>query len=1216
MFDRFIWTLVSRYIKNTLFFLLLKYMDQLSLKENFLLRKHPIIPSPQRVVNSSSNSSRAAILTETNKTVINDVMQCLFKRQSLDLIQITLLILYNCNLKTILSLRLVSKGFQILISHDSKIHTNITSSPLNYKLKVTIPRFQLSKFETSHPFFQIYKQLYQPDLDLHEKIEFAIKENIETCVYLTLSEFFNLPQELYRFKESKLKIILTIFRQEVLPPEHKGGNFLSLLFEKVSSKCPYPLKFLDNVIAINIQNFGMYSSYSEICSHNIAENSNYFSNLRKLTFSCIAMTTRFNLPPIPNLERISILEIGHSMTVSLPNSDCFKSIIKLEIHKISHNTTVNISNAFSNVTHLEINTIEYGVTIIFPESLEKLTTLTLPNFNNLTHLPKSLPNLKNLLLTKMPFLIGILDIGRFNPLNLSYLNIDFDLYTDKNTISQLPDSFSDLTALYIKKIFTTNTFIFPSSLNKLKILSIKEISGTLQLPSCLPNLTSLSLEIYAFQTTKDNAILVLPHSMPNLVHLSLSIKMHFDSKMHLFDPERLQKIFDQPIGVNEYIIELPHSLSNLRTLFINGHKAMLQLRSQSGSKVFIIDGPHDDITRKLLNEVNKRLNRINRPTINTIFNTSPNETRIRIQQQPKYKEIFKITNLSKVSIFERSCYMFPELFSLVSDISDVKSILLLRLISKNFFTFVNWYLSKNKRLTVSFAINDFLKQSHCSQNEIFTPLKEENLMFTRTHHQLTPIQLEANEKARFYNIVSKFNFAKENANIQIIASIENLFHISLILNSISDDQLRITLTINNFSELKSAQNIFSTQEDREIFNKITKLDLSAINISNDNILDDINSLLIIVTQNIDLFPNINTLILGNVETDVNLALPSVVKTLNLGGCMHNCFTLRLLETSKNLENLRIKFIKRNAQLIITDSFKNLKSLRIGPLNNSASCHISNEINNLQVLMIGNMHEYSSIKLPSLLNNLTSLTMGYVNSECSELEFPTSLHKLTNLSLGDIDCSKFVFKPDSLDNLTTLKLSETNENFILPDSLPSLKTMILENVSQHFKWPTYLDNLTSLSIGNLYYKFFILPNSLRKLTTLSVKNINSHTSLILPDSLSNLEVLTIGDLGDRKYLEKLMESEKNDKRPNSLYWAKTTIGHARLVLPHSMNKLTLLILGNIDSTAIIKFPTEFKMLKTVRAGTIENSVVIQQLESIKKIENVEMIYTTPGICGIQ
>ncbi len=99
--------------------------------------------------------------------------------------------------------------------------------------------------------------------------------------------------------------------------------------------------------------------------------------------------------------------------------------------------------------------------------------------------------------------------------------------------------------------------------------------------------------------------------------LKICTVKEIDDNVNLEFPDELNELTSfivGKIGKNSRL-KLPNSLHNLTHLSINGHIANLGL--VNGLKIFITETGHDEVTRKLLNAINERLNIANDLKIST-----------------------------------------------------------------------------------------------------------------------------------------------------------------------------------------------------------------------------------------------------------------------------------------------------------------------------------------------------------------------------------------------------------------------------------------------------------------------------------------------------------------------------------------------------------------------------------------------------------------------
>ncbi len=122
-----------------------------------------------------------------------------------------------------------------------------------------------------------------------------------------------------------------------------------------------------------------------------------------------------------------------------------------------------------------------------------------------------------------------------------------------------------------------------------------------------------------------------------------------------------------------------------------------------------------------------------------------------------------------------------------------------------------------------------------------------------------------------------------------------------------------------------------------------------------------------------------------------------------------------------------------------------------------------------------------------------------------------------ITFGDVDSDVAFDLPDVFSNLEQLHVGNLllNATLKLPDSLCRLKKLSFGNIYREAKieFPSSLNDLLDLSIGTMMNSstFIELPNSLTNLRNLTLGDFYPNTHVDLPNTLLNLDNLTIGDM---------------------------------------------------------------------------------------------------------
>lgn len=514
------------------------------------------------IIKEESASSRAVEYGSESFIKIANLTESIFNRQIADLSSVLLNILFKCNLKSLIVLRSTARGFKDLVSYISHIHREIACSPLMDKAALSFKCCQLN-LQVNAPEFPVISQ----------KFEFAEREKLEMQIEITVADLRNASQLLNTVDEKRLKILLKV----------KTPLEIQLL-QTLLSNHPLP-KFIDKIKGIDLGNF-------------------YVDNITVGSINTLLMTIAQNIVSFKNLTNLTFGEIKNNVTLVLPDSPAFNCITKLIFGKICYHASCTIPSSFFNLRYLSTGDIgDEGS--FFSSNKEPLKfQLSLPNLVDL-----KIGSIKKGVILNFPqidnienLIVGLID-GKINKahslVNLKNLTITelggpFD---DKGL-----NSFINLTSLTIK-IFRGKSIScdLTCSLPNLTKLKIGDLDGRCILRSSFPNLTNLSIK----KIDKNNCF-AYETLLPNLTNLSIkNVQTNYVGESSS-SGTRLHHMQGE---VRERSIQLPESLNNLTNLNINGHNAILHIpKNVGGFKTFIIETPYDDVTRKLLNAINKKLN--------------------------------------------------------------------------------------------------------------------------------------------------------------------------------------------------------------------------------------------------------------------------------------------------------------------------------------------------------------------------------------------------------------------------------------------------------------------------------------------------------------------------------------------------------------------------------------------------------------------------------
>jgi len=551
------------------------------------LNPNPTI-SPENKPTLISNPVSDARKTYDLEAEVKNTVESLFKRKAEDfdkLVSYKLIspILFYCDLKRILLLRLVSKGFYHILSPTfllglpSPLATAITSFHFDKIYPIIDPSIQ-EQFN----FFQNYAM--NCIVKIKDQKELA---SLQTFLLDPANKKFIDNIEVFDFKELPINTITAgLINTLLLICFSYNGNFIAKLKTIIlgdiieSSIFTLPESFNRNTTL----RFGNIKEGNALTIYGSAKNLTTFS------IGDIETKTMFKLlAQLPNISSLTIGDVKQSTVVlpqaldslttlitgSIENSSLslpvsLNNLITLDMQRISL-VKIKLPDVLNNLTNLRID-INSGA-IQLPNSLDSLTDLSISlgddeeillsdykakDKREILNLPNTLNNLKTFSINRtwpLPESLNNLTTFSIEELdsdlklsssfhNLKTFHID---YICDHTL-EITDELTNLEILNIGAIYAKSTLELSSSLNSLTTLAIEEICGAKIILPELKNLTSLLIGEISNQGGSGRgkegkwvqAELILPYSLNNLTALMLG-----------------------SIGYNS-IIRLPSMLNNLR----------------------------------------------------------------------------------------------------------------------------------------------------------------------------------------------------------------------------------------------------------------------------------------------------------------------------------------------------------------------------------------------------------------------------------------------------------------------------------------------------------------------------------------------------------------------------------------------------------------------------------------------------------------------------
>ncbi len=347
----------------------------------------------------------------------------------------------NYDLKEILQLRLVSKGFCELMNYPKGLSAK------------AIVSFQC-------------KQLYPSDeQSIKYKFMFAKNNSIETVLKIENPDDFEELKKLVLEKQNLFDQIDKIDLEKI-EINNDSADFINQLLTELKNSASFPS--LTNLTLGNI------------CHESTVK---FPDSLQKLTIGKVQENTTLQLPK--ELTILVIGDISNKVEFNLNLSNC-ENLKDLTIGNIGHDSTLIVTPMWPNSTSLfycQIGTIWDGATLTLPSTLSDLEILELGDIWDNATVTISNERLKHLSIGNVLFETSLKLPEALDSLeSLSIGDIGTDLV--------LPISLNNLSSLKIGNICNGAKLIFPKKLDTLKELIIGNVEDgcILELPSELPKL--------------------------------------------------------------------------------------------------------------------------------------------------------------------------------------------------------------------------------------------------------------------------------------------------------------------------------------------------------------------------------------------------------------------------------------------------------------------------------------------------------------------------------------------------------------------------------------------------------------------------------------------------------------------------------------------------------------------------------------------------------
>lgn len=465
----------------------------------------PLSHNKQNIVNPISTVAYASETTRDYAPHVQETKTAFFRRDCAQSAEWISKILFYCDLKSLLALRLASKGFFDLVSI---IKTDNLFTLLSNKAVVVFKDGNINNLAAQKAFI------------------FANENNIESDFIISLNELFDPASIFNSISGNTLRAILKIKNCDQV-------NLLqSLIADQKEINYLGQIKGLDFELTINNETI---SSVSLLLT-TIAQNQNYFPYLTMLNFGLIDDT--FELPlALNNINNINIRAIWNtSEVVDLKFLEAFSGLQSLSLETIRCSGILNLSYAVPNLTNLTIGDTHEKTILKLPALLPNLSNLVIENDRLIHFFPKKMHNLTTLTIRNISRDTSKLDLLKsFNWLT----TLTIGRIQDKNNFELfLPPS---LTKFVIETQFSSN-FSFLSPLPNLISLSIgvdyNSMFKIFKLPDELYKLNNLAI-------CARHAILVLPTILYPFKYFTIDTSDINDTPYGITQNDKIQQLVDE-----------------------------------------------------------------------------------------------------------------------------------------------------------------------------------------------------------------------------------------------------------------------------------------------------------------------------------------------------------------------------------------------------------------------------------------------------------------------------------------------------------------------------------------------------------------------------------------------------------------------------------------------------------------------------------------------
>lgn len=459
--------------------------------------------------------------------------------------------------------------------------------------------------------------------------------------------------------------------------------------------------------------------------------------------------------------------------------------------------------------------------------------------------------------------------------------------------------------------------------------------------------------------------------------------------------------------------------------------------------------------------------------------------------------------------------LFPhEVIAYLLSFFDAKSILLLRLISKEFLNFVSTKFCTNDKLNLSILSRK--AAISCPYSLIFPRVDQSvssKVDFARKEELENHVAVHVSD---FESIEPSFYTFLDNK--KIIIEINSLDELKAFEDLVGHDCNETLTSINtdleiNCSDFETIGCLHKKLSENPLEDRFLKFK-NKNNLKEDAFTEYIKNLKISIKK-IELILNIKELNFEKAELNAEgenfhpIPTYSILSYTNFyeGGYSYND------PTFKKLTTIKLGNIEKGLTWLMSDAYFTLKNLSVGNIEDQGTLKLSSSCSNITNLTLKDINSKKIIRQIAKLQKLEDLSLGTIKVD---FELPYSLSSLCTLNIGDIEENVTLTIPSSYTKLKSLSIGTflNASNLEIKSLLPSVAMLSLESIYSDITLQPFLQfpNLNSLFIRNVFSRINSdnLLCEFKSLRDLSIQNIRKENCLHLlnPVDIISFSIHTI------------------------------------------------------------------------------------------------------------